>query len=106
MQIRIGGPRETDVARCPKGDMRCVRRALGVYLSPRDFDQLLIKSIKAPDIVDEFGVPFQIFYGISDNSHAFWSIANARRVIGYAPQDNSEIRFRDEIAAHIEASLQ
>ena len=106
VQIRIGGPRETDVARCPKGDMRCVRRALGVYLSPRDFDQLLIKSIEAPDIVDEFGVPFQIFYGISDNSHAFWSIANARRAIGYAPQDNSEIRFRDEIAAHIEASLQ
>jgi NAD-dependent epimerase/dehydratase family protein len=105
VQIRIGGPRETDVARCPKGDMRAVRRALAVYLSPRDFDQLLIKSIEAPDITDEFGVPFQIFYGVSDNSHAFWSTANARRVIGYAPQDNSEIRFRDEIAAHIEASL-
>jgi hypothetical protein len=105
VQIRIGGPRETDVANCPKGDLRCVRRALAVYLSRRDFDQLLIKSIEAPDIRDERGVPFQAFYGISDNSRAFWSIVNARKVIGYEPQDNSEIRFRHLIAEHIEASL-
>ena len=105
VQIRIGGPRETDVTRCPKGDLRCMRRALAVYLSQRDFDQLLIKSIETPDIRDKFGVPFQIFYGISDNPHAFWSIANARDVIGYAPEDNSEVRFRAAIAAHIEAAL-
>jgi hypothetical protein len=105
VQIRIGGPRETDVARCPTGDLRCMRRALAVYLSQRDLHQLVIKSIEAPDIRDKHGVPFQIFYGISDNSHAFWSIANARRVIGYAPQDNSAIRFRDLIAEHIEAAL-
>lgn len=101
VQIRIGGPRETDVANCPTGDLTCVRRALAVYLSQRDFDQLLIKSIEAPDIRDEFGVPFQIFYGISDNPHAFWSIANARKVIGYEPQDNSEVRFQALIAEHI-----
>jgi hypothetical protein len=105
IQIRIGGPRETDAARCPKGDLRCMRRALGVYLSQRDFDQLILKSIETPDIRDEFGVPFQIFYGISANSHAFWSIANARKIIGYEPRDNSEIRFRDVIAEHIAASL-
>jgi hypothetical protein len=105
VQIRIGGPRETDVARCPMGDLTRVRRALAVYLSQRDFDQLLIKSIEALDIRDAFGVPFQIFYGISDNSRAFWSIANARKVIGYAPEDDSEIRFRDLIAEHTEAAL-
>jgi hypothetical protein len=105
VQIRIGGPRETDVARCPKGDLRRVRRALAVYLSQRDFDQLIYKSIETPDIRDEFGVPFQIFYGISDNARAFWSIANARKLIGYAPQDDSEIRFRDLIAEHVEAAL-
>jgi hypothetical protein len=104
VQIRIGGPREADLDRCAKGDLRCVRRALAVYLSRRDFDQLLFKSIEAPDIRDQFGVPFQIFYGISGNSHAFWSIANAREVIGYEPQDNSEIKFRDRIAEHIEAA--
>ena len=49
-------------------------------------------------------MPFQIFYGISDNSHAFWSIVNAREVIDYQPQDNSERRFVDLIAEHIEAA--
>ncbi|MBL7202435.1 MAG: NAD(P)-dependent oxidoreductase [Anaerolineae bacterium] len=106
VQIRIGGPRETDVARCPKGDLVRVRRALAVYLSERDLHQLIVKSIETADIRDERGVSFQIFYGISDNSHAFWSIANARRIIGYEPEDNSEIRFRDLIAEHIQAALE
>jgi hypothetical protein len=104
VQIRIGGPRETDVANCPRGDLTCVRRALAVYMSQRDMQQLFIKSIEAADIRDEFGAPFQIFYGISDNPHAFWSIANARKVIGYEPLDNSEIRFKELIDEHIRAS--
>jgi len=83
-----------------------MRRALAVYLSQRDFDQLLIKSIETPDIRNERGVPFQIFYGISGNARAFWSIANARKVIGYAPEDDSEIRFRDLIAEHVAAALE
>jgi hypothetical protein len=82
--------------------LRRLRRALAVYISQRDMQQLFIKSIEAPDIRDEHGVPFQIFYGISANSHAFWSIANARRIVGYAPQDNSELRFRDLIGEHLE----
>jgi hypothetical protein len=104
VQIRIGGPRETDVANCELGDLRCMRRALAVYISQRDMAQLFIKSIEAEDIRDEQGVPFQIFYGISDNPHAFWSIANARTVIGYEPQDNSETRFAELIANHIRAA--
>jgi hypothetical protein len=101
VQIRIGGPRETDVAQCPLGDLRCMRRALAVYISDRDLQQLFVKSIETEDIRDERGVPFQIFYGISNNPHAFWSIANARKVIGYQPQDNSETRFAGLIANHI-----
>lgn len=104
IQIRIGGPRETDVANCPKGDLRCVRRALGAYISQRDMAQLFIKSIEVDNIRDEHGVPFQVFYGVSGNSHGFWSIANARRIIGYEPQDNSEIKFADLIAEHIRAA--
>jgi NAD+ dependent glucose-6-phosphate dehydrogenase len=104
VQIRIGGPRETDVANCPLGDLRCMRRALAVYISDRDMQQLFIRSIDTEDIRNEQAVPFQIFYGISNNPHAFWSIANARRVIGYEPQDNSEIRFIDLIAKHIKSA--
>jgi len=105
VQIRIGGPRETDVARVPKGDLVRMRRALAVYISERDMAQLYVKSVETDDIRDENGVPFQVFYGISDNPHAFWSIANARKVIGYEPEDNSEVRFRALIAEHIEAAL-
>ncbi len=105
VQIRIGGPRETDVAAAPLGDLRRMRRALAVYISQRDMSQLFIKSIETEDIRDQLGVPFQIFYGISANPHAIWSIANARRVIGYAPQDNSEERFFDLIQAHMKAAI-
>jgi hypothetical protein len=105
VQIRIGGPRETDVANCRLGDLTCMRRALGAYISARDLTQLFVKSIETPDIRDENGIPFQVFYGVSGNSHGFWSIVNARKIIGYEPQDNSEIRFQKEIAAHIQAAL-
>jgi hypothetical protein len=104
VQIRIGGPRETDVKSCALGDLTCMRRALGAYISARDLSQLIIKSIETEDIRDENGVPFQIFYGVSGNSHAFWSIASARKIIGYAPEDNSEIRFHEHVSAHIQAA--
>jgi len=104
IQIRIGGPREDDVERLEPGDLRSLRRALAVYISERDLQQLFVKSLESPYIRDAHGVPFQIFYGISANSHAFWSLTNARRVIGYAPQDNSELKFADRIAAHIRAA--
>jgi hypothetical protein len=104
VQIRIGGPRETDLATCPKGDLTRMRRGLAAYISQRDLAQLFIQSIEVENIRDEHGVPFQVFYGISGNSHAFWSIANARRVIGYAPQDNSEYKFQDLVAEHLRAA--
>jgi len=104
VQIRIGGPRETDMDTIEKGDLLRMYRGLGAYISQRDLQQLFIKSIETEEIQDENGVPFQVFYGISDNSQAFWSIVNARKVIGYAPEDNSEYRFIDQIHQHIIAS--
>jgi len=101
IQVRIGGPRETDIYRCELGDLRCMRHALAVYISDRDLQQLFVKSIEADNIRYEHGVPFYIFYGISGNYHAFWSNANARKVIGYAPEDNSATRFADLIQKHI-----
>lgn len=106
VHLRIGGPRETDVERVDLGDLRGMRRALAVYISDRDMQQLFVKSIEAENIQNEQGIPFQIFYGISNNLHAFWSIANARQVIGYAPEDNSERRFADIIARHLQAAAE
>jgi nucleoside-diphosphate-sugar epimerase len=99
VQLRIGGPRDgADLDDIKPGDIKRMRRGLGAYLSRRDQVQLFVKSIEARDIENEHGVPFQIFYGVSGNTHNFWSIANARRVIGYAPEDNSQINFAERIA--------
>ena len=54
--------------------------------------------IDAESIEDRYGVPFQIFYGVSDNARTFWSITNAREVVGYSPVDDSEVEFADDIA--------
>src|SRR3954454_24294455 len=56
-----------------------------------------VTSVEAPNIEDEYGIPFQVFYGVSANTRSAWSIANARRVIGYEPQDDSEVVYADEI---------
>jgi hypothetical protein len=56
-----------------------MRRALGAYISERDMQQLFVKSIECDvdGIRDRFGVPFQIFYGVSGNDHGFceWRLA-------------------------------
>src|ERR687897_707889 len=57
---------------------------------PREIDASLLE--------DEYGVPFHIFYGVSDNARKFWSITNARKVIRYEPADDSEVRFAEDIA--------
>jgi uronate dehydrogenase len=35
-------------------------------------------------------VKFGIYYGISNNTRAYWDTENARKEIGYAPEDNAE----------------
>lgn len=99
VQWRIGGPRDDDIDRVKPGDIKVMHRALGAYLSRRDQVQQAIKMVEAEDINDRWGNPFLIVYGVSGNTHNFWSIANAREKIGYAPQDNSQIEFADKIAA-------
>ena len=96
VQVRIGAPREIEAAQF-EGKPAAYKRDLGAYISQRDLQQLFVRSIEAERIEDEWDVPFQIFYGISNNTRAFWSIANARRVIGYAPEDDSEVRYATDI---------
>jgi NAD+ dependent glucose-6-phosphate dehydrogenase len=96
VQLRIGAPREI-VASAFDGRAAQYKRDLGAYISPRDLQQLVVRSIETDSIEDRWGVPFQIFYGISNNTRAFWSIANAREVIGYAPEDDSEVKYAEDI---------
>jgi len=98
VQLRIVAPREIDAgAFAGKPHARYIRDITG-YISQRDLQQLFCKSIEAPEIADEYGVPFQIFYGASNNARTFWSNTNARKVIGYQPEDDSEERFAEDIA--------
>jgi nucleoside-diphosphate-sugar epimerase len=55
------------------------------WLSHRDLVQLVQKSLASE-------VQFGIYYGVSANRGAFWDIANARRDLGYAPQDDASTR--------------
>ena len=97
--IRIVAPREIDAADFADRPLERYLRDITGYISQRDLVQLFTRSVDAPSVNDRFGVPFQIFYGVSANARTFWSITNARDVIGYAPQDDSEVRFADDIAA-------
>lgn len=97
VHLRIGAPREIDAAGFTPAQTQGYRRDLGAYLSARDLQQLVVKSLETENIEDEHGIPWQVFYGISNNTRAFWSIANARRVIGYAPEDDSEALFAADI---------
>ena len=99
VQWRIGGPREDDIDHVEPGDIKTMHRALGAYLSARDQTQQAIRMVEAENIEDEHGVPFLIVYGISGNTHRFWSLAGARQKIGYVPQDDSQVNFADKIAA-------
>src|SRR5215475_8742149 len=99
VQWRIGGPRDNDLDSIKPGDIPTMHRALGAYLSARDQAQQAIRMVETEDIRDEHGVPFLIVYGISGNTHRFWSIANARAKIGYTPEDDSQVNFADKVAA-------
>jgi UDP-glucose 4-epimerase len=99
VQWRIGGPRDDDIEQVKPGDIKVMHRALGAYLSKRDQVQQAVRMVETEDIRDEHGVPFLIVYGISGNTHRFWSIANARVKLGYAPEDDSQVNFADQIAA-------
>ncbi|MGI8860588.1 MAG: NAD-dependent epimerase/dehydratase family protein [Rubrobacteraceae bacterium] len=98
VQIRIVVPRQIDADDFVDEPPERYVRDLAGYISERDMRQLFCRSIETPDIEDEHGVPFHIFYGVSDNARKFWSITNAWRVIGYSPQDDSEAVFAEDIA--------
>lgn len=105
VQLRIGAPREinhqnnvTAHKRNYPNKVVAYKRDLGVYISERDLQQLFSKSIETKRITNEYDIPFQIFYGISDNTRKFHSIINARKVIGYSPNDDSEVKYASDIA--------
>jgi len=70
---RIGnfGPRPID------------ERRLSIWISPRDYTQLVRIGLEHPDI------RYEIVYGVSNNRRSWYDNSNAER-LGYRPQDDSE----------------
>jgi len=108
VQVRIGAPRDVSGAHYegalreqhvgPGGSgLANFKRDLGAWVSERDLRQLFRRSIETPRIENEHGVPWLVVYGVSDNTRAFWSLERARRVLGYRPQDDSEVRFAEDV---------
>ncbi|WP_343079566.1 NAD(P)-dependent oxidoreductase [Ostreiculturibacter nitratireducens] len=110
VSLRIGSPYPIDSARFatameapqtslpkPQG-LAGFKRALGAFLSEGDCAELFRAAAEAPRIEGDHGVPWLVAYGISDNTRAFWSLQSAREKLGYAPTDDSEILYAEEIS--------
>jgi uronate dehydrogenase len=67
------------------------KRRLSIWISPRDIAQLVTIGIEHPEI------RFEIVYGISANTRAWYDNSNAMR-LGYRPLDNSETYAVDVLA--------
>jgi uronate dehydrogenase len=67
------------------------KRRLSIWFSPRDLAQLVTIGIEHPDI------EFEIVYGISKNTRAWYDNSNAYR-LGYKPQDDSEAYAAEVLA--------
>lgn len=73
------------------GEQPLDRRRLAIWISPRDFLQLVRIGLDHPDL------HYEVVYGASENDRSWWDNANAYR-LGYRPQDESET-FAAEILA-------
>lgn len=67
------------------------KRRLSIWVSPRDFAQLVSIGLEHPD------VRFEIVYGVSGNARSFYDNANAAR-LGYCPVDDSEVHAAEVLA--------
>jgi uronate dehydrogenase len=67
-------------------------RRLSIWISPRDYTQLVRIGLEHPDI------RFEIVYGVSNNKRSWYDNSNAYR-LGYKPEDDSEPQAEPVLAA-------
>jgi uronate dehydrogenase len=68
------------------------KRRLSIWISPRDYTQLVRIGLEHPDI------RYEIVYGVSNNRRSWYDNSNAAR-LGYRPQDDSEAYAEAALAA-------
>jgi uronate dehydrogenase len=59
-------------------------RVWSTWISDRDMAQLVACALDVRD------VPYGIFFGISNNTRRFWDIEDAKKILGYHPEDDAE----------------
>lgn len=74
------------------GDRPLDKRRLSIWISPRDFLQLVRIGLEHPDL------HYEIVYGASENDRTWWDNSNAYR-LGYKPEDESELFAAEVLAA-------
>ncbi|MEU9104894.1 hypothetical protein AB0D54_11065 [Streptomyces xanthophaeus] len=67
--------------------------SLATWLSPGDAARLFDALLRTPDL------RYEVLYGITDNTRAWWALSPARR-LGYAPQDDAEAYVDAVLARH------
>jgi uronate dehydrogenase len=65
------------------GEKPIDKRRLSIWISPRDYTQLVRIGLEHPDI------RYEIVYGVSNNRRSWYDNSNAAR-LGYRPNDDSE----------------
>jgi uronate dehydrogenase len=95
IMLRIGAPRTDLIENCTSDNYYPVRRHFGSYLSINDEIQLLRLCIEKDKVCDENGFPFLLVYATSDNYNRIWSLRNARRLLGFKPEDSSYNDFSE-----------
>jgi uronate dehydrogenase len=68
------------------------KRRLSIWISPRDYTQLVRIGLEHP------GIRCEIVYGVSNNRRSWYDNSNAER-LGYRPQDESEPYAAEVLAA-------
>jgi uronate dehydrogenase len=74
------------------GDRPIDKRRLAIWISPRDYTQLVRIGLEHPDI------RYEIVYGVSNNRRSWYDNSNAFR-LGYKPEDDSEPYAAEVLAA-------
>ena len=68
-----------------RADRPTSAREFSVWCSQRDIAQMVRRCIDAPQ-----SLKFATFYAVSDNKWGYRSLDNARRELGFEPEDNAE----------------
>ena len=80
-----------DIGTVNRASRPLTARHFATLLTHADMARLARCCIEAPP-----GLTFGVFYGVSANTWRIWDLDDARRAIGYEPQDDAE-QWRGEI---------